>query len=150
MKFEHEIATEVSRDSLWSVLIDVPRVARCIPGVEEVKAIGDGTYCGTMRIRLGPVGVNLEGTLQVQQDEKQGRFRILAQAQDRRVGGGVQSTIETAITEPTLGLAGLRVSADVQFMGRLAHLGQAIIKRKADSIVKEFAENLKESVAQGN
>ena len=150
MKFEYEINTVISRESLWSVLVDVPNVAQCIPGVEEVQAIGDGTFRGKMRIRFGPVGINLSGTLSVQQDQNEGRLKIHGQAQDRRVGGGVRSTIEIIITEPATGVTGLRVSADILFTGRLAELGQAIIKRKADSLLKEFAENLQKTVTQDN
>ena len=147
MKFEQQVTTEASREALWAVLSDFQRTARCLPGIEDVHQVDSLTYQGTMRIRLGPMGFNFSGTIELEQDEKEGRWSMRAHAQDRRVGAGFRAIIEAALTEPGPGLAGLRVSADVQFMGRLGELGQPLIKRKADAMFQEFAENLKRLAA---
>lgn len=142
--------TEASRQALWALMEDFPRVARCLPGVEDVRPSGDGTYGGTMRIRLGPIGLTLLGTVELERNEEEGRWRMQAQARDRRVGGGVQATIEVTLTETPTGSAGLDITADVKFMGRLGEMGQPIIKRKADSMIQGFARNLVQAAAGEN
>ena len=67
---------------------------------------------------------------------------MTAQALDQRVGGGAKAIIEAVISEPTPGIAGLDIQADVQFIGRLGEMGQPIIRRKADSMINQFAQNL--------
>ncbi len=147
MKFEHRVTIPVSRDVLWPLLADVPRAARLLPGVEQVESLENGTYSGTMRIRLGPMGFSFSGTADVVQNEAEGRWTMNAQAKDARVGGGVRAIIEASLTEPSAGATDLHVAADVQFMGRLGQMGQPLIKRKANSMIQEFAEGLKRAVA---
>lgn len=150
MKLEQRITIEVPRDTLWGILSDFPRAALCLPGVQEVRPLEDGGYAATMRVRVGPVGLNLSGAVRVDMDDTEGRWTMEAQAQDRRVGGGVRAKIEATLTEPAPGRSELRVSADVQFMGRLAELGQPLIRRKAETTLGEFAENLRQAGAAEN
>ena len=68
-------------------------------------------------------------------------------ARDKRVGGGVQASIEVILVERDEDKSELSVKTDVQFIGRLGDLGQPLIKRKADSTIQEFAENLRLAVS---
>ena len=149
MKFEHHVSAMVPKEMLWALLSDFQKAARCLPGVEEVRQADDNSYQGTMRIRIGPIGLNLSGTVELEQDEVEGLWRMRAQARDGKTGGGVRAIIEAILTEPKPGSSDLRISADVQFMGRLGELGQPLIKRKANTILQEFAENLKKAVTEG-
>lgn len=147
MRFEHEIEPGASREALWNLLRDFKSVVQCLPGVESVEEVDATTYQGSMRVRVGPMGLTLSGTVELDHDESRGLWKMAVQARDRRVGGGARATIETAITGDERGTVGLRVSSDVQLMGRLGELGQPLIRRKADSMFKEFAENLKALVS---
>ena len=63
----------------------------------------DGTYMGIVRVRVGPIGFNLAGRVEVDQDREAGTWRLKALAEDRRIGGGVASTVETVVSEPVAG-----------------------------------------------
>ena len=138
---------EAPKSDVWAVLSDFPRAAALMPNAGEVKQREDGSYDGTMRIRIGPIGLNLSGTIHVQQDDKLGLWNMQASAMDRAVGG-VQATIRVELVEVDASCSELNVSADVQLMGRLGQLGQPLIKRKANSTIQEFAENLKAAVSK--
>jgi carbon monoxide dehydrogenase subunit G len=148
MKFEQQVTTDSTRAAMWALLSDIPTVARCVPGVEDVQQVDPKTYQGVVRFRLGPIGLNLSGTVEVQQDESQGHLNMTVQAKDQRLAGGIRAIVEATLTEVGPSSVGLKVSSDVQFMGRLGELGQPLIKRKIDSLFKEFAENLKKVAAQ--
>ena len=148
MKFEQEVTTESSREVMWALLSDVQTVALCVPGVEDVQQVDAKTYQGVVRFRLGPIGLNLTGTAEVDQDEAKGYLSMTVQAKDQRLAGGVRAIVEATLTEVEPSSVGLKVSSDVQFMGRIGELGQPLIKRKIDSMFKEFAENLKKVAAQ--
>ena len=147
MKFTYDVIVEAPQDRVWAILSDVPQAASLLPGVEAVEQQPDGSYTGTVRVRVGPIGINLAGRMEVDQDRAAGTWRLKAQADDRRIGGGVASTVETVVSEPAPGRTQMSVSADVQFSGRLGQLGQPLIKKKADDMVQEFAEGLKRAVA---
>ena len=148
MKFENTVSVQAPRQEVWDYLSDFPKAAACLPGVESVNQIDGGDYEGTMKIRIGPIGMSLSGTVSLEMDESEGRWSMKAQARDRRVGAGLSATIEAALSESTPETSELVVSADVQFMGRLGGLGQPLIKRKANSTIEEFAQNLGLAVSQ--
>ena len=142
MKFEHQISVEAPRKLVWDILLDVPRAATCIPGVKDVKALGDDRYQGIMEVRVGPIGINLAGDLTVSIDNVNFKWRLEGEGRDRRVGGAVRAIIEASLDEPSEGRSELHVTTDLQFMGRLGTMGQPLIKKRAESSVKEFGMNL--------
>ena len=148
MRFENTVSIQAPRQAVWDYLSDFPKAAGCLPGVESVKQLDDGDYEGTMKIRVGPIGLSLSGTISLEMDESEGRWSIRIQARDRRVGAGVSATIEAVLSAPTPETSELVVSADVQFMGRLGGLGQPLIKRKANSTIDQFAHNLSQAVSK--
>ena len=143
MNFEYSLDIPAPYDHLWNLLEDIPRAARLMSGVDCMKAHDDGSYGAVLRIRIGPIGFNLSGTLRVTTDQHSGRWTMTVHAQDARTGGGVASTVETTIQERNQLLTNMTVKAKVQFLGRLGQLGQPLIKKKADSMVQDFTENLK-------
>jgi carbon monoxide dehydrogenase subunit G len=147
VKFDYHVTINADRDRVWAVLSDFPRAASLMPDVSEVQQQEDGSYQGEMRVRVGPIGLNLKGMVEVEQDERQGRWNMRARAQDRRAGGGVRASIEVILREQSQAESELDISADVQLMGRLGELGQPLIRRKADSTIQEFTENLRRAVS---
>jgi carbon monoxide dehydrogenase subunit G len=65
------------------------------------------------------------------------------------VGAGLKANLEARSTQDGASATDLQVVADVQFSGALAGLGQPLIRKKADSMVQEFAENLRRAIAAG-
>ena len=143
MKFEYDVSIDVPQERVWEILSDVITASSLMPGVQSVEQQPDGTYTGTIQIRIGPIGFNLAGSVAISEDRNIGKWSMISQAQDPRIGGGVTSKVETTITEPSTGNTQMKVNADVQFSGRLGQLGQPLIKKKADSMIREFTENLR-------
>jgi uncharacterized protein len=145
MKFEHRVDVDAPRDTVRDFLDDVPRSARCLPGLEEIAQAEDGSYDGRVALRLGPMGFHIAGKAWLERDSD--RWRLKGEGRDRRVGAGVVAIVEAQLNERPPSGTEVLISADVQFSGRLAELGQPLIRRKADSMVKEFAANLQKALA---
>ena len=143
MNFEQRCTVPVARPAVWDLMMDIERVGLCFPGLEKVTRSDDGTYTGTLRVKLGPVSLGLAGTLTVQQadrDNWQALLRI--QASDRRVGGGVKSDLSLRLLELSPNETELVISSDISFLGRLGELGQPLIRKRAETTMQEFARNL--------
>src|SRR3954471_4028224 len=84
MKLENEFTVPASIDEAWAFLLDVPRVAPCLPGATVEDAGGDdGEYQGTMKIKIGPISASYKGTVRIQEsDEAAHRVAMRAQAKD--------------------------------------------------------------------
>jgi carbon monoxide dehydrogenase subunit G len=94
------------------------------------------------------MGMNLSGTITVlSQDADAGEAHFLVEANDRRVGGGVKTNMSMKVIAKSADETGLEIMADTTFMGRLAELGQPLIRRKARNTVEDFSKNLSKLLA---
>ncbi len=148
MKFEHSVSVQASKTKLFELLMDVPRVAKCVPGVEGVEALGDDKYRGTLKVSVGPIKLALEGDIAItESDEGAGKAAMRADAADKRVGGAVKATMDMQVDEASADTSNLTIVTDAQVMGRIGEFGQPIIRKKADQIMQEFAKNLSNEVS---
>ena len=143
MKLENRCLVPANIQRTWDLLMDIPRVAACVPGMEEVVQEEDGSYRASMRVRVGPMGLTLAGTLQVlEQDPSKGEARFLIEASDRKVGGAVRADLLIQLQSDDGNQTELVLNTDTTFIGRLGELGQPLIRRKANNTMEEFARNL--------
>lgn len=143
MKLQNSCLIPAGLNESWDFLINVADSAKCVPGVVEATPEGDGRYRGTLRAKVGPMSINLSGSVTVQEQEPEsGRARFLVEASDRRVGGGVKTEMLMQLTAMSATETELNIETDTTFMGRLGELGQPVIRRKAQSTIEEFARNL--------
>ena len=147
MTFTQECVIPVERERLWDFLMDVPKVARCVPGVETVETLDASVYKGSLRVQVGPIRLSLQGTMTVEeQDRAAWQARMRAEANDRRVGGGIRARMSLTLA-PGLGGTRLRIETDLAILGRIGEFGQPVIKKKADAFLDEFARNLGAALA---
>lgn len=146
MKFEQTIVVDAPVAEVEALLADVPRVARCVPGVEDVTSTEPDVYDGRIRVKVGPLGFTLGGRARLERTAD-GTWRLQGDGRDGRIGAGVSAALEAQLAALTSEQTEVRVVADVQFSGRLAELGQPLIRRKADAMVQQFAENLRREFA---
>ena len=143
MNFEHSCTVPVARETLWNFLMNVPQMATCVPGVSEVVATGEDQYAGRMKVTFGPIRLTLQGELSIQEiDQTHWRAVGRAEANDRRVGGGVHISAELTLVEQEGAQTQLAIQTKARLMGKLGEFGQPVIRKKADKIVAEFARNV--------
>ena len=151
MKVEINSVVPASRETTWALVMDIPRAASCISGIKEITPDGEGRYQATLQARIGPMGMNLSGTITIlSQDADTGEAHFLVEANDRRVGGGVKTNMSMKVTARSANETELEIIADTTFMGRLGELGQPLIRRKARNTLEEFSKNLSKLLASGS
>lgn len=152
MKFEHVATIAAPMDQVWSFLMDVPSVAKCAPGVEEVEPLGNDRYRGTLKVAVGPIRLSLQGDVYiVERDDVAKKASMRADASDKRAGGAVKAVLTMALAPPPEGGSGtqLRLDTDATVMGRIGEFGQPIIKKKAEQMMNEFTKNLEQAIISG-
>ena len=148
MKFSQRAVIPVAREPLWDLLMDVPKVAKSLPGVETISQIDDTTYQGTLKVRVGPISLNLQGKIIMEQrDRESWRAALKAEASDRMVAGAVKGKTTMELKEIGPKETELLVETDVNILGKIGEFGQPIIRKKADQMLKEFVENIKKQLA---
>ena len=143
MHFENKASIPVSRDTLWDVLMDMEQVARCLPGVENIQAVDQDNYNGTLKMRVGPIGLKLEGKVSVTERNRDAwQAGMRAEGNERGVGGAVKADIGMRLSELDANQTELVVTTDAQVMGKLGEFGQPVMRKKADSMMQEFSRNI--------
>ena len=148
MKLRNTCVVPAGQAEVWDYLMDIPVAAGCVPGVNEVSDEGGGRFRGTIKARVGPMTMTLSGTVTVEKQEPDlGRARFLVQASDRRVGGGVRTSMLLQLAGTPGGGTEVAIETDTTFMGKLGEIGQPVIRRKAQQTIEEFARNLASALA---
>jgi carbon monoxide dehydrogenase subunit G len=144
MKFSQRAVIPAAREPLWNFLMDVPKVAQSLPGVESVNRIDDTTYQGTLKVRVGPIALNLQGKIFLEeQDKERWRAALRAEANDRMAAGAVKGKTTMELKELGPKETELVVETDVNILGKIGEFGQPIIRKKADQMLQQFIDNIK-------
>jgi uncharacterized protein len=145
--FTQECVIPVARERLWDFMMEVPKVARCVPGVDTVEAVNPGAYRGSLKVQVGPIRLALEGTITVEaQNRDAWQARMCAEANDRRLGGGIRARLGLTLAQGEGGTH-LKIDTDLAILGKIGEFGQPVIKKKADALLAEFARNLQSALA---
>ena len=150
MKLTNEFVVAAPLARTWDTLLDVPRVARALPGASiDPRADGDA-YRGTMKLKLGPVTTEYAGTARLQdadEDERVASFHV--QAREARGQGSAAATITGRLTPAGEGTR-VAVETDLQVSGRQAQLGRGMMEDVAAAVLAEFSSRLeREMLGQG-
>ena len=137
----------MARERLWDFLMEVPKVGCCVPGVEGIEAVEVGAYKGSLKVQVGPIRLLLQGTITVEErDRSAWRARMRAEANDRRLGGGIRARLSLTLAPAENGTL-VHIETDLVVLGKIGEFGQPIIKKKADTLLGEFARNLQSALA---
>jgi hypothetical protein len=138
MRVEREIAIHAPVETVWTFLWDVPRLAACVPGAKDVRTIEAGRrYAAVVGEKIGPFTVQFPLTIDVLEVEAPAHLRARAGGRDASVDGLVKVEIDVALRAVDAGTS-LRLTTDINVLGKLGALGHSVIVRKGNDIVDRF------------
>jgi carbon monoxide dehydrogenase subunit G len=149
MEFDNSFEVPLPVDETWKLLMDIRRIAPCLPGAELTEVIDDRTYKGKVGVRLGPVSLAFAGTVKFDEiDDAAHRAKISAQGSDAK-GRGAANATATFHLEPVTGGSKVLVHTNLTLSGAVAQYGRGvgIIQITAAQIITQFANNLKAQFA---
>jgi carbon monoxide dehydrogenase subunit G len=145
MEFDNSFEVPLPVDDAWKVLMDIRRIAPCLPGAELTEVVDDRTYKGKVGVRLGPVSLAFAGTVKFDEiDDANHRAKVAAQGSDAK-GRGAANATATFYLEPVNGGSKVLVHTNLTLSGAVAQYGRGvgIIQMTAAQIITQFANNLK-------
>lgn len=147
MKLEHSFRVAAPLDTVWEALIDVERVAPCLPGAEITEAGEGGTYRGTFSVRLGPTTAAYRGELEMEEvDAAAHRAVMRASGQDKRGQGSAKATIVSTMREEGDATT-VDVETDFTITGRLARFGRGgMIQDVSNRLLRDFSDCLQKTI----
>jgi uncharacterized protein len=148
MKLEQSFTVAAPVEQVWDMLVDVERVAPCLPGAEITGQGPDGSYEGNFTVKLGPTTASYRGSLKMDSlDEASRTATMHAKGTDKRGQGGANATIVSTMRqegEETV----VDVVTDFTITGRLARFGRGgMIEDISKRMLRDFSQCLQASMA---
>jgi len=145
MKFQGNLSIARPVEKVWDFLWNIEKLTSCIPGCESVKTIKDREkYELTVKDSVGPITVHFELLAEVKKLEPLKRIEIAMEGKDFKAGG-VRQTMTLVLTAKG-SESEIAFETDVNVFGRLGTLGYPFVKKKAESVINEFSENVKSAI----
>ncbi len=152
MDIQNSFDVELPLDQAWMTLLDIQKIAPCMPGAELLEVIDDKTYKGKVSVRLGPVVLAFVGTARLEEIDKSAhRARVRGQGTDSKGRGGANGVVTFALSA-TPGGTKVDVSTTLNLSGTVAQYGRGsgIIQDVAAQIVGQFATALNNMLRREN
>jgi carbon-monoxide dehydrogenase small subunit len=132
------------RHKVWDFFGRLNEVTTCLPGASVTSMPSPERVDFTMRVKVGPIAPEFEGTAQVERDASSYSGVIHGSAKDRRSSSSTRGEIRYVLIEEQGGAA-TRVDIDVAFSltGALAQFSRSrIVQDIATRMTAAFAKNL--------
>jgi len=148
MKLDHEFTVPASLDEAWKVLLDVERIAPCMPGAALTSVDGDD-FTGTVKVKVGPIQVTYKGQAKfVEKDENAHRAVLEASGKEARGSGTAAATV-TAVLTADGDKTKAKVETDLNITGRPAQFGRGVMADVGAKLIGQFANCLADELAGG-
>jgi carbon monoxide dehydrogenase subunit G len=147
MKLEQSFTVTAPIEQVWAALVDVERVAPCLPGAEITGQSPDGGYEGTFTVKLGPATAAYRGSLKMESLDEDARVATMsAKGTDKRGQGGATASIVSTMHEED-GATRVEVVTDFTITGRLARFGRGgMIEDISRRLMRDFAQCLQSTL----
>ncbi len=150
LKLENEFTVSAPVEPTWTTLLDLERVAGCLPGATIEAAEEPGRYRGSMRVKLGPVSMNYKGTARVDSiDESTHTAVFVVEGKETHGQGSASATIRNHLVDES-GATHVLVETELSVTGRPAQFGRGIMQDVAASMLDDFSKRLSEMMALGD
>ncbi|MGY1732843.1 SRPBCC domain-containing protein [Geodermatophilus sp. SYSU D01045] len=149
MQLENSFTVPVPVDEAWRVLLDIERIAPCMPGAALDSVSGDD-FTGRVKVKLGPINLTYQGKASfVEKDEAAHRAVIDARGKDQRGNGTAAATI-TAQLQGEGTTTRVDVLTDLNITGRPAQFGRGVMTDVGNKLLGQFADKLAAQLASGD
>ncbi|QFG26168.1 SRPBCC family protein [Actinomadura sp. WMMB 499] len=148
MKLENALSIPVPVAEAWRVLLDIERIAPCVPGATLTARDGDA-YSGKIKVKLGPIGLTYSGTVTFVSQDEEARVAVLEAAGRELRGNGTAKAVVTCRLVAAGEATDVLVETDLAITGRPAQFGRGALTEVAGALIDRFADNLAAELSAG-
>ena len=142
MRLDHEFTVPVPAAQAWPVLLDIDRIAPCMPGATITKVAGDD-FEGTVKVKVGPITVTYGGTASfLEKDESQRIAVIEARGKETRGSGTANARITAQLFDNGDDSTRVAVITDLSITGKPAQFGRGVMNDVGNKLLGQFADCL--------
>jgi carbon monoxide dehydrogenase subunit G len=149
VQLENSFTVPVPIDEAWRVLLDIERIAPCMPGAALDTVDGDD-FTGRVKVKLGPINLTYQGKASfIEKDEAAHKAVIDARGKDQR-GNGTAAAVVTATLAAEGSVTRVDVLTDLNITGRPAQFGRGVMTDVGNKLLGQFADKLAAQLGEGD
>src|SRR4051812_12074529 len=149
VQLENSFTVPVPVDEAWRVLLDIERIAPCMPGAALDSVDGDD-FTGRVKVKLGPINLTYQGKASfIEKDEAAHKAVIDARGKDQR-GNGTAAAVVTARLAEEGAITRVDVLTDLNITGRPAQFGRGVMTDVGNKLLGQFADKLAAQLGEGD
>src|SRR5215472_16899976 len=143
MRIENVFEVAAPPDTVYAFLLDVNRVATCLPGAELSEVVDPTTFRGKVKIKVGPITVAYNGTARIAERDEAGRVATLeAEGRETTGPGSARATARMSVLDAG-GTSQVRLETDFTVAGRIANFGRGVMEDVSKRLVAQMADCIK-------
>lgn len=148
MLIDNEFTVTAPVQDLWAYLLDVERVAPCMPGAELTEIVDERTWKGKLNAKFGPVAMSFAGTVVMEsRDDEAKRVVLKARGMEQRGKGAAEATVTSWLEPgPGDGETTVKMQAEIVLTGTVAQLSRGLLPEISRKLTQQFAECLQQSM----
>ena len=145
---EDTFRVELPVEDTWRVLLDIERIAPCLPGA-QLQAIAGEEYRGVVKVKVGPITAQYKGVAHFEsRDDVAHVAVIVGTGRDTRGQGNASATITMTLVADGTGTQ-VKVSTDLSITGKVAQFGRGVMADVSAKLLAQFVANLERDVLSG-
>ena len=150
MEMDHSFTVPVPPARAWDVLLDVEKIAPCMPGATVEEFDGE-VVTGRIKVKVGPVSLTYRGTAKFTERDPDARVIVLEASGKETRGAGTASATVRASLEPESSGEATKVTmhTTMNVTGRPAQFGRGVMVEVGGKLVEKFADNLAQLISPG-
>jgi uncharacterized protein len=129
-------------DEVWDYLLDVERIAPCMPGAELTETVDDHTWKGKVNMKFGPVSMSFAGSVEMtERDDTAHRVVLRAKGTEQKGKGAATASVTSWLEGVDAGTA-VKMEADITLTGAAAQLSRGLLPEVSKRLTQQFADCL--------
>jgi uncharacterized protein len=146
MELDNSFTVPVPPDQAWDVLLDVKRIAPCMPGATVDEVDGD-VVSGRIKVKVGPVSLTYRGTAKFTERDPDAQMVVVeASGKETRGAGTASATVRASLAPAETGTQ-VTMHTTMNVTGRPAQFGRGVMVEVGGKLVDQFAKNLADLIA---
>jgi len=143
IELDNSFTVPVPPEQAWHVLLDVERIAPCMPGASVTSVEGD-EVAGQVKVKLGPLSLSYKGTAKfTEKDQASHSIAIEASGKETRGAGTASATVHAGLKPAdTEGQTLVSIHTSLNVTGRPAQFGRSLLPEVSGKLIAQFAANL--------
>lgn len=148
MEIEDSFRVELPVEETWRMLLDIERIAPCLPGAQLQEIAGE-EYRGVVKVKVGPITAQYKGSAHfVERNDTTHTAVIVGTGRDTRGQGNASATVTMTLAADGTGTQ-VRVATDLSITGKVAQFGRGVMADVSAKLLAQFVENLERDVLSG-